>query len=135
MSIATTGNESEQHIRAKQRLHGIASDMGFIVDYEISTGVTETEIGKRNFTVDILAFWTNARTGDTKKIAFEVHGFKGHNTTRQIARDKNRDRGHLTKGIYTVRIEMKDLVGRKKQDNNTIGNEIWYQLGLQGFEQ
>ncbi len=133
MSVATTGNESEQHQRAKQRLKEIVEDMGMVADYEISTGTTETEIGTRNYTVDLFAFWTDPRAGTTKKIAFEVQGFKGHNSTRQIARDINRDKAHLAKGIYTVRILMKDLVGKKKLDNSTIIADILWQLRGQMF--
>jgi len=134
MSIATTGNESKQHTNAKIRLKKIVEDMGMIADYEISTGTTETEIGPRNYTIDIFAFWTNARTGTTKKIAFEVEGHKGHESKRQHSRDINRDKAHLQKGIYTVRINMKDLVGKKKIYDGTIKEEIWYQLTQQGFK-
>jgi hypothetical protein len=134
MYIATTGNESKQHTNAKIRLLGIVQHMGLIAEYEISTGTTETEVGPRNYTVDIFAFWTNARTGVTKKVCFEVEGFKGHESKRQHARDINRDKAHIKKGIYTVRINMKYLVGKKKLDDGTIKEEIWYQLTQQGFQ-
>ncbi len=133
MSIATTGNESQQHKNAKIRLKQIVEDMGMIADYEISTGTTETEIGSRNYKVDLFAFWTHIGTGNTEKIAFEVEGFKGHNSKRQNARDNNRDKGHLTKRIKTVRIGMKDLVGRKKIDDETIMAEIRWQLQRQVY--
>ena len=133
MSIPTLGNESKQHTNAKIRLKRIVEDMGFVAEYEISTGTTETALGERNYTIDIFAFWTNARTGVTKKIAFEVEGFKGHESKRQHVRDINRDKAHLQKGIYTVRINMKDLVGKKRLDINTIEDEICYQLRKQGF--
>ena len=134
MSIATTGNESEQHQHAKQRLRQIVEGMGMIADYEISTGTTETEIGPRNYTVDLFAFWPDFRTRTTIKVAFEVEGFKGHNTKRQFARDNNRDKAHLKKGIRTVRINMKDLIGKTKVDDYTIKADILWQLAKQGYK-
>jgi len=133
MSISTTGNESKQHTNAKIRLKQIVEDFGMIADYEISTGITKTEIGTRNYTADIFAFWTHVRTGVTHKIAFEVEGFKGHQSKRQIVRDIIRDQGHIRKGICTVRINMKDLVGKKKIDDTTIKHEIIWQLINQGM--
>jgi hypothetical protein len=128
MSIATTGNESKQHINAKRRLFDIVEDLGMVADFEIRTGTTETTLGPRDYTVDLFAFWTHARTGVTEKIAFEVEGYKGHNSTRQRNRDKFRDQVHAEKGIKTVRIQMYDLIGRDKLDDNTISLEILYQL-------
>jgi len=129
MQIPTTGNESKQHQRAKERLYQIITEKGIIAQFEIGTGTTETALGKRHYTVDLFGFWYNARTGTFKKIAFEVRGFKGHNSRQNIVRDKRRDQAHLEfKNIYTVRLEMTDLVGRKKQDDETIWNEILYQL-------
>jgi len=129
MQIPTTGNESKQHQRAKERLYQIITEKGIIAQFEISTGITETALGKRHYTVDLFGFWYNARTGNHKKIAFEVRGYKGHDSRRQIARDNNRDKAHKeSKRIFTVRLEMTDLVGRKKQDDETIWNEILYQL-------
>lgn len=101
-----------------------------IADVEIRTGTTKTALGERNFTADIFAFWTNIRTGITKKIIFEVRGYKGHNSKRQIARDTNRDNAHKEKGIKTVRIDMKDLVGKKKQPTPVIEEEINWQLSI-----
>lgn len=134
MSIATTGNESKEHINAKVRLWHIVVYMGFAPDYEIRTGTTKTDRGDRNYTVDLFAYYIHAKSGQSIKVAFEVEGFKGHNSNRQIARDNNRDKGHLTKNIYTVRIKMKDLVGKKKLDSDTIKEEIIYQLKNQGCE-
>jgi len=131
--IETTGNESKQHISAKRRLYGIVEDMGMVADFEIHTGTTKTEIGERHYTVDLFAFWTHVATGVTHKIAFEVEGYKGHNSRRQNARDNNRDQGHLRKGICTVRIQMKDLVGKKNLDDTTLKHEIIWQLIRQGM--
>lgn len=131
MSILTTGNESKQHQKAKERLLNIVRDIGMQAEYEINLGTTETPLGKRNYTADIFAFWTHARTGTTKKIVFEVDGFKGHNSKRQIARDKVRSDGLRSKGIMTVRINMHDLVGKKKLEDFDIRKEIYYQLGRQ----
>lgn len=128
MSVATTGNESKQHIAAKRRLFDIIEKMGMVADFEIHTGTTKTTLGERNYTVDLFAFWTHPRTGITDKIAFEVEGFKGHNSSRQRARDKLRDKAHLEKGIITVRINMWDLVGAERLDEQTIMLEILYQL-------
>ena len=133
MYVPTKGNESKQHTNAKRRLHGIVEDMGMIADFEISTGRTRTELGERNYTVDLFAFWTHAITGVTHKIAFEVEGYKGHISRRQNARDNNRDKGHIRKGILTVRIQMKDLVGKKKLDDTTIKHDIIWQLVNQGM--
>ena len=133
MSIATTGNESKQHTNAKRRLYNIVEEMGMVADFEISTGTTKTEIGERNYTVDLFAFWVDTRAGVTHKIAFEVEGYKGHNSNRQHARDNNRDKGHLEKAIYTVRIQMKDLVGKNKLDDTTHKHEIIWQLVNQGL--
>jgi len=133
MSIPTLGNESKQHTNAKIRLRSIAESMGFVAEYEISTGTTETALGERNYTVDIFAFWYNTRTGITKKVCFEVEGFKGHESKRQHVRDINRDKAHLQKGICTVRINMKDLVGKKKLEDGDIKEEIIWQLINQGM--
>jgi hypothetical protein len=133
VSIATTGNESKQHIAAKRRLYDIIDKMGMIADFEISTGTSETTLGERDYTVDLFAFWTHARTGITEKIAFEVEGYKGHNSTRQRARDKFRDQAHLNKGIRTVRIDMKVLVGKQKLDDDVIEHEILWQLNQEKY--
>ena len=133
MSIPTLGNESKQHTNAKIRLKRIVEDMGFVAEYEISTGTTKTALGERNYTVDIFAFWTHAATGVTHKIAFEVHGFKGHHSKRNDTRDKIRDNALIRKGILTVRIDMHDLVGKKKLDDNIIKEEIIWQLINQGL--
>lgn len=126
MSIPTTGNESEQHQKAKIRLKQIVTDLGIIADYEIKTGYTQTDIGERTYTVDLFGFWTTRK--GTEKIAFEVRGYKGHDSKWSNYKDRCRDKAHLAKGIKTVRIEMKDLVGRKKMDDETIKEEILWQL-------
>jgi hypothetical protein len=125
--LKTTGNEYPPHIKAKERLKAIIEEKGLIADYEIGIGSTETEIGQRDYTVDLFAFWTNARTGITKRIAFEIDG-KYHNSKTQLYKMRNRDKALLNKGIYTVRLRTGWLVGRGKVDDETIWNEILYQL-------
>jgi hypothetical protein len=127
--IKTTGNESEQHQKAKIRLKEIVTELGIIADYEIGTGITKTPLGDKTFTIDLFGFWTNARTGVTQKIAFEVRGFKGHDSKWTRYKDRLRDQSHLGKGIKTVRINMLDLVGRKAVDKQTIKEDILWQLG------
>ena len=125
--IPITGNEYPQHIKGKERVYQIITEKGLIAKYEVSLGITETEIGIRNFTADIFAFWTNARTGITKRIAFEIDG-KYHNSKLQLHKMANRDKALRKRGIYTVRLRTDWLVGKGKVDDQTIWNEILYQL-------
>ena len=115
LSIPVTGNESPQHQRAKLRLYNLLKENGFYPEFEIATGITKTEIGERNYTVDIFAFWPNLRT----RIAFEIDG-KSHYSKWSRHKMANRDKAHRQKGILTVRIDVRDLVGKNKQDDDTI---------------
>ena len=128
----TTGNESPQHQKAKKRLHQILEESPYFIvsDYEISLGTTKTALGQRDYTADLFGFWYNPRKGTHRKIAFEVRGFKGHNSKRNAARDQLRDCALAEKGIETVRLEMLDLVGKKKLGDILILNEILYQLNI-----
>lgn len=120
--IKTTGPESVAHQRAKLRLLSIVKEMGMIADVEIRTGITKTPLGDKTFTADVFAFWKG------QMVILEVRGYKGHNTKWAIFKDKIRDQAHQQKKMRTVRIEMKDLIGRKKQDDDTIKADILWQL-------
>ncbi len=123
-----TGNEYPEHIHAKKRLGRILRQKGFITFNEISTGITETEIGPRGYTIDCWGIWQHSN-GSIQEIAFEVDGHKGHHSKRNRSRDKFRDRVHWQyKGIPTIRLERPWLAGRHKVTDDDIWIEITWQL-------
>ncbi len=128
LTLLTKGNEYEGHIQGKKRLSKILRKRGFYTYYEVDTGTTETEIGQRSYTVDILGVWQHS-DGRVQEIAFEVDGFKGHHSKRNIAKDKFRDRVHWQyQGLPTVRLLRPWLSGRHKVNDGDIWIEILWQL-------
>ena len=126
--LLTKGNEYPEHIHAKKRLSKILRKKGFYTFYEVDTGPTETEIGQRSYTADILAVWQHA-TGDVQEFIFEVDGKKGHSSQRGRTRDKFRDRVHWEyQRLPTIRLERPWLSGRKKVDDQDIWIEVIWQL-------
>ena len=126
--LLTKGNEYEGHIQGKKRLSKILRKKGFYTWYEVDTGTTETEIGPRSYTVDILGVWQHI-DGRVTEIAFEVDGHKGHHSRRNRDRDKFRDRVHWEyKNIPTIRLERPWLAGRGKVNDDDIWIEITWQL-------
>ena len=126
--LILVGNEYPEHIHAKKRLSKILRKKGFITFYEVDTGTTETEIGPRHYTVDILGVWQYS-SRSVQEIAFEVDGKKGHNSKRNRARDEFRDRVHWQyKRLPTIRLNRFWLAGRGKVDDNDIWLEIIWQL-------
>jgi len=122
------GNEYEGHRNAKKRLAKILRKKGFITFYEVDTGPTETEIGQRSYTADILAIWQYS-SRNVQEIIFEVDGKKGHSSQRGRARDKFRDRVHWEyKRLPTVRLNRFWLSGRGKVTDDDIWIEIIWQL-------
>ena len=122
------GNEYEGHRNAKKRLAKILRKKGFITFYEVDTGPTETEIGQRSYTADILAIWQYS-SRNVQEIIFEVDGKKGHSSQRGRARDKFRDRVHWEyKRLPTVRLNHFWLAGRGKVTDDDIWIEIIWQL-------
>lgn len=126
--MLTKGNEYPGHIYAKKRLAKILRKKGFITYYEVDTGPTETEIGTRHYTVDILGVWQYSHRS-VQEIAFEVDGHKGHHSKRNIAKDQFRDRVHWEYSrLPTVRLLRPWLHGRHKVDDKDIWIEIIWQL-------
>lgn len=126
--LLNKGNEYPEHIHAKKRLAKILRKKGFITFYEVDTGNTETEIGVRNYTVDVLGIWQYS-SKSVQEIAFEVDGKKGHDSKRNRARDRFRDRVHWEhQRLPTVRLNRFWLAGRNKVDDNDIWIEILWQL-------
>jgi hypothetical protein len=122
------GNEYPEHINAKKRLAKILRKKGFITFYEVDTGPTETEIGTRSYTLDILGIWQYSH-GSVQEIAFEVDGIKGHHSKRNRDRDKFRDRVHWEyQRIPTVRLNRFWLAGRNKVTDDDIWIETIWQL-------
>ena len=122
------GNEYEGHRNAKKRLAKILRKKGFITFYEVDTGPTETEIGQRSYTADILAIWQYS-SRNVQEIIFEVDGKKGHSSQRGRARDKFRDRVHWEyKRLPTVRLNRFWLAGRNKVTDDDIWIETIWQL-------
>ena len=122
------GNEYEGHRNAKKRLAKILRKKGFITFYEVDTGPTETEIGQRSYTADILAIWQYS-SRNVQEIIFEVDGKKGHSSQRGRARDKFRDRVHWEyKRLPTIRLNRFWLSGRGKVTDDDIWIEIIWQL-------
>ena len=122
------GNEYPEHLRAKKRLAKILRKKGFYTFYEVGTGTTETEVGTRSYTIDVLGVW-QYNSGDIKEFAFEVDGKKGHTSRRQRDRDKFRDRVHWEyQRLPTVRLVRFWLAGRGKVSDDDIWIEILWQL-------
>jgi len=122
------GNEYEGHRNAKKRLAKILRKKGFITFYEVDTGPTETEIGQRSYTADILAIWQYS-SRNVQEIIFEVDGKKGHSSQRGRARDKFRDRVHWEyKRLPTIRLNRFWLSGRGKVTDDDIWIETIWQL-------
>jgi hypothetical protein len=126
--LLTKGNEYEGHIQGKKRLSKILRKRGFYTWYEVDTIPTETEIGTRSYTIDVLGVW-QYDNGTVTEIAFEVDGFKGHNSKRQRDRDKFRDRVHWEyQRLPTVRLLRPWLAGKSKVSDDDIMIEIVWQL-------
>ena len=126
--LLLTGNEYPEHRHAKKRLAKILRKKGFITFYEVSTGITETEVGPRNYTIDLWGIWQHT-DGRITEIAFEVDGHKGHHSKRNRDRDKFRDRVHWEyKKIPTIRLNRFWLAGRDKVTDDDIWIEILWQL-------
>ncbi len=128
--IATTGNEYEGHLRAKQILGKFLQTKGFVlVGYEIPTGVSRQATARFCFTADIYTIWEHYRRPAYAEIIFEIDGHVGHHSPRAANKDRDRDNKHWDqKGISTVRIQTKDIVGRKKVDLSIIWKDIKWQL-------
>ena len=126
--LITKGNEYPGHIHAKKRLSKILKKAGFYTDFEVDTGITETEIGPRNYSIDVLGIWQHS-DGHVQEIAFEVDGKKGHMSKRNRARDEFRDRVHWQyQRLPTVRLNRPWLSGRGRVSDNDILIEIVWQL-------
>ena len=117
--------ESSAHWKAKYRLKEILENTGY-TNIQIESKQAEITIeflGKRTYIFDV-----QAEDEQGWLYCFEVDGKKGHTSRRNIAKDRTRDRAMLENGIRTVRIQTIDLVGKKKQTDQEIIQEIEYQL-------
>ena len=126
--LLTKGNEYPEHIHAKKRLSKILRKKGFITFYEVSTGNIETELGPRNYSIDVFGIW-QFHNGNIQEISFEVDGKKGHFSKRNRARDEFRDRVHWQyKRLPTIRLERPWLSGKHKVTDDDIWIEVVWQL-------
>ena len=126
--LLTKGNEYAGHIYAKRRLSKILRKVGFITFYEVETGPIETELGLRNYSIDVFGIWQHS-DGSVREIAFEVDGKKGHQSKHNKSRDNFRDRIHWEyQELPTVRLERPWLSGKSKVSDNDILREIVWQL-------
>ena len=114
--------ESLNHWRAKGALTKILllDDYSLVQD-EFALETINTVVGERDYIIDLFA------EKEGKRYAFELDGWKGHSTKRDFYKMKIRDESLLKLGIRTIRIPVRDVVGRKKQPLNIILSEIEYQ--------
>ena len=80
------GNESDRHIRYKQRMANICRRFGYIVfgDRENEIAVRRDETNEPPYYCDLVAIL------GTRTIVIEVDGYKGHNSRRNLLRDEHR---------------------------------------------
>ncbi len=116
--------ESLRHLEAKERLEEIAVQCGFwYICSEIQLQETRIEyLGERTYTPDLLF------EKDEKMYIFEADGKKGHSSKRDQDKDKLRDKILGGQGFTTIRIPVKDLIGRRKLSNQDIIKEIDWQI-------
>ncbi len=117
--------ESTQHRKGKQRLKEILKRTGYTnIQVESKQAeITLEFLGPRTYIFDV-----QAEDEQGWLYCFEVDGKKGHTSRRNIAKDRTRDRAMLENGIRTVRISTWDLIGKNKQSDEEIIQEIKYQL-------
>jgi hypothetical protein len=117
------GNQSPQHQRAKERLVQIALQGGYeFVCSEVCQGeIWIPLLGKRSYTPDLIF-----QKGG-KKYILEADGKKGHTSKRSKDKDELRDEVFGDRGIRTLRIKVKDLIGRKKQADQDIIRDLEWQ--------
>lgn len=112
------GNESERHLRYKRKVADILRDAGFTVfgdsDDEVAIYRNDT---KTPYFIDVCA------CSDTRIIAVEIDGYRGHNSRRAILRDKHRTNEikELINNIEFYRFAFFQLKG---MDNETIALEL-----------
>jgi hypothetical protein len=117
------GNQSPQHQRAKERLVEIALQSG----YEFVCAEVEQQkiriplLGERSYTPDLIF-----QKGG-KFYILEADGKKGHTSRRSKDKDKLRDKVFGDRGIRTLRVKVKDLIGRKKQADQDIIRDLEWQ--------
>ena len=117
--------ESLQHWRSKIRLEKILLESGWSICYhdgDVSFSF-RTYKGDRTYWPDLLAY-----KDEEGYVAFEVDGHKGHSSKRDFEKMRLRDSTMHEVDIRTVRIQMSDLAGKRKQDDSLIREEIEYQL-------
>ena len=117
--------EGSAHRRGKDRLIEILRTVGY---KDISAEAEQVEVfiellGFRRYIFDIQAYDEQGW-----QYCFEVDGKRGHSSRWNKSKDKSRDRAMREIGIKTVRIPTIDLVGKKKQTDKAIIDEINYQL-------
>jgi hypothetical protein len=114
--------ESLKHWKGKQVLWKLLLEAGYTVIEDEHPHPVLTQLGERQYIFDIFA----QKQGQL--FAFEVEGFKGHSTKRDFQKMKIRDDYIAGQKIKTVRIQLADLVGKKKQPTDLILQEIEWQL-------
>ena len=117
------GNQGPAHQRAKERLAQIALQSGFkFVCSEVQQSKIRIPLlGERSYTPDLIF----EKGG--KFYILEADGKKGHTSRRDIDKAKLRDKVFRDRGIRTLRVKVKDLIGRKKQSDQDISRDLEWQ--------
>src|ERR1044071_8587880 len=113
-------NESPQHFAGKARVEKLVLEDGwsiYIRDMEDSFPFL-TSLGRREYYPDLMA-WKDG----VGWVVFEVDGKKGHSSVVDHHKMELRDKEFLSRGIRTVRLSTKDLVGRKRQTDELLLKE------------
>jgi hypothetical protein len=113
--------ESLRHWKGKQVLWKLLLEAGYTVIEDEHPHPVLTQLGERQYVFDIFAH------KDGRLYAFEVDGKKGHSTKTDLHKMKIRDEYMAGEKITTIRIQLDDLVGKKKQPTDLILQEIAYQ--------
>jgi hypothetical protein len=117
------GNQGPAHQKAKERLVQIALQSGFKY---VCSEVQQPKIripflGERSYTPDLIF----EKGG--KFYILEADGKKGHTSKRDKDKDELRDKVFGDRGIRTLRVKVKDLIGRKKQTDQDIIRDLEWQ--------
>lgn len=117
--------EGKKHKAAKKRVIEILKSKGIECHEEKPTGTTNTEVGKRDYRCDVLAYWKHNNT----RVAIEVDGKVGHSTKWANHKMDIRNRAlKRERDMLTIRLLTNWLVGKNKLDDDLLWDEILYQL-------
>ena len=114
--------ESEQHLKAKNRIVIILTALGWLIIQELPDPQI-TPLGFRSYQYDVHAKKNGVR------LVVEVDGKVGHSSTYALWKGKFRDAcSFINHKVFTVRIPTADIVGRKALSDEIIREEIEWQV-------